>query len=148
MLDSDLATLYGVTTKRLNQQVNRNVDRFPADFMIRLTIQEGENLKLQSATSSLGWGGRRKPHNAFTEHGAVMLASVLNSPIAVAASIQVVRAFVQLRGALASHKELARRLDQMESGYDAKFKVVFQAIRELMEPPFPTRKQIGFQRGA
>jgi hypothetical protein len=146
MLDSDLAALYGVTTKRLNQQVHRNNDRFPGDFMFQLTAQEAENLKLQTATSRLGWGGRRKPHNVFTEHGAVMLASVLNSPAAIAVSIQVVRAFIQLRGLLASHRELARRLDELESKYDSQFKVVFQAIRELMEPPVAPRKQIGFHR--
>jgi hypothetical protein len=145
MLDEDLAPLYGVTTKRLNQQVSRNLDRFPADFMFTLSPDEGRNLKLQTATSSSGWGGRRKPHRAFTEHGAVMLASVLNSAIAVAASIQVVRAFVQLRGVMVSHRELARRLDELENRYDAKFKVVFRAIRELMQPPALPRKRIGFR---
>ena len=147
MLDRDLAQLYGTTTKRLNEQFARNGPRFPPDFAFRLTLEEAANLKSQSATSSLTWGGRRNLPNAFTEHGAVMLASVLNSPIAVAASIQVVRAFVQLRGVLASHKELARRLDALESRYDAKFRVVFQAIRELMEPPALPRKQIGFRQG-
>lgn len=145
MLDSALAPLYGVTTKRLNEQFRRNRERFPADFAFRLTPGEVANLRSQSATSSSDWGGRRYRPWAFTEHGAVMLASVLNSPTAVAASIQVVRAFVQLRGVLASHKELARRLDELESRYDTKFKVVFEAIRELMEPPPPPTKQIGFR---
>ena len=140
MLDSDLAVLYGVTTKRLNERVTRNRKRFPPDFVFRLTVEETAILKSQIATSSSDWGGRRKPHNAFTEHGAVMLASVLNSPAAIAASIQVVRAFIQLRGLLASHRELALRLDELESRYDSQFKVVFRAIRELMEPPAPTRK--------
>jgi hypothetical protein len=145
MLDYDLASIYGVTTARLNEQVKRNRRRFPPDFMFRLTRREVTNLISQFATSSLGHGGRHKPPNVFTEHGAVMLASVLNSPIAVAASIQVVRAFVQLRGVLASHKELARRLDELESRYDSQFKAVFQAIRELMEPLPAPRKQIGFR---
>jgi len=146
MLDSDLAALYGVTTRRLNEQVKRNQHRFPPDFMFQLSANEVTSLISQIATSKRGRGGRHKLPYAFTEHGAVMLASVLNSPIAVAASIQVVRAFVQLRGVLASHKELARRLDEMEGKYDAQFKVVFQAIRELMQPPPTPRKQIGFQR--
>ena len=137
--------MYGVTTTRLNQQVTRNAARFPADFMFRLTRTELTNMMSQIATSSSVWGGRRKPPNAFTEHGAVMLASVLNSPAAIAASIQVVRAFIQLRGLLASHRELARRLDELENKYDSQFKVVFRAIRELMEPPPPPRKQIGFK---
>lgn len=146
MLDADLASLYGVTTKRLNEQVKRNRTRFPDDFIFQLTGQEVANLKSQFATSSLEWGGRRKLPNAFTEHGAVMLASVLNSPVAVQASIQVVRAFVQLRGLLATHAELARQLDELERKYDAQFRVVFEAIRELMQPlPSPRRKQIGFQ---
>ncbi len=146
MLDSDLAALYGVTTSRLNEQVKRNRHRFPPDFMFQLTRQDVTNLISQFATSSSRHGGRHKSPYAFTEHGAVMLASVLNSPIAVAASIQVVRAFVQLRGVLASHRELARRLDALESRYDAKFRVVFQAIRQLMEPPTPPAKQIGFRQ--
>ena len=125
MLDADLAILYGVTTKRLNEAVKRNLRRFPEDFMFQLTPEEfavlrSQNvtsnagsgsaiLKSQFATSSPGWGGRRKLPRAFTEHGAVMLASVLNSPVAVGASIQVVRAFVQLRGMLTAHAELARK---------------------------------------
>jgi len=147
MLDSDLAALYGVTTARLNQQVSRNPHRFPADFMFRLTVADVTNMMSQIATSRSRWGGHRKPHRVFTEHGAVMLASILNSPVAVTASVQVVRAFVQLRGGLASHRELARRLDELESRYDGQFKAVFQAIRELMQPPAAPRKQIGF-RGA
>ena len=147
MLDSDLAAIYRLPTRRLNEQFSRNRARFPADFAFRLTRQEAARLRSQIAISKKGRGGRRYLPYAFTEHGAVMLASVLNSPIAVAASIQVVRAFVQLRGVLASHKESARRLDELESRYDAKFRVVFQAIQELMEPPPPSRKQIGFRGG-
>jgi hypothetical protein len=146
MLDSDLAALYGVSTGRLNEQVKRNRDRFPPDFMVALTRREVTNVISQFAISSSRHGGTRKLPYAFTEHGAVMLASVLNSPIAVAASIQVVRAFVQLRGLLVSHKELARRLDDLESRYDAKFRVVFQAIRELMRLPVAPRKEIGFRQ--
>lgn len=103
-------------------------------------------MRLPSATTKPGRGGSGYLPTAFTEHGAVMLASVLNNPIAFAAGIQVVRAFVQLRGVLASHRELARRLDELESRYDAKFRVVFQAIRQLMEPPTPPAKQIGFRQ--
>jgi hypothetical protein len=143
MLDEDLAALYGVTTKRLNEQVRRNVDRFPPDFMFQLSLEEFTHLRSQIATAR--WGGRRTPPYAFTEHGAVMLASVLNSPIAVHASIEVVRAFVRLRQLLASHEELARKLMTLEKKYDAQFKVVFDAIRALMKPPEPKRRSIGFQ---
>jgi hypothetical protein len=144
MLDADLAVLYGVTTKRLNEQVKRNRGRFPADFMFRLTTRETAGLRSQVATTKAGRGGRRSPPVAFTEHGAVMLASVLNSPTAVDASIQVVRAFVRLREILATHRALARKLADLESRYDAQFRVVFEAIRELMQPPIPPRKRIGF----
>ena len=143
MLDSDLATLYGISTGRLNQQVRRNLGRFPSDFMFRLTPQELTSLISQFVISNVsGRGGRRGLPLAFTEHGAVMLASVLNSPIAVAASIQVVRAFVHLRTLLASNAELSRRLDEMERKYDGQFRVIFDAVRQLMEPE---RKRIGFR---
>jgi len=148
MLDEDLATLYGVTTKRLNQQVNRNIERFPQDFMFQLTFQEFTRLRLQFATAKTGRGGRRTPPYAFTEHGAVMLASVLNSPTAVQASIEVVRAFIRLRELLSSHVELARKLATLEKKYDAQFKVVFDAIRQLMEPPQQKRRGIGFHTEA
>lgn len=145
MLDADLARLYGVTTARLNEQVKRNRDRFPADFMFQLTPAEFAGLKSQIAISNRGRGGRRKRPYAFTEHGAVMLASVLNTPIAVEASIMVVRAFVQLRSMLAAHEELARKLDALERKYDTQFRVVFDAIRELMPPSgTPKPKRIGF----
>jgi hypothetical protein len=150
ILDSDLASLYGVTTARLNQQVRRNADRFPDDFAFILTSNEFDDLMLQIATSRLKWGGRRKLPLVFTEHGAVMAASVLNSPIAVSASIEVVRAFVRLRQLIASQKELARRLDELEAKFtehDRKLIVVFDAIRQLMQPPpEPPRKKrrIGF----
>jgi hypothetical protein len=144
MLDSDLAVLYGVSTKRLNEQVRRNRDRFPDDFAFKLSAEEAATLRSQFATTKPGRGGRRYTPLAFTEHGAVMLASVLRSRIAVEASIQVVRAFVQLRGLIVTHAALARRLDELERKYDSQFQAVFQAIRELMEPPAPPRKRIGF----
>ena len=143
MLDADLAELYGVETRRLNEQVSRNSERFPEDFMFQLTDEEFANLKSQFATSS--WGGRRKLPYAFTEHGAIMSASVLNSPRAVEASVQVVRAFVRLRQMLSSNAELSRKLATLEKKYDIQFKAVFVAIRELMTPLEPKKKRpIGF----
>lgn len=149
LLDADLAELYGVTTSRLNEQVKRNRQRFPEDFMFRLTAQEFKKLMSQIATSSSRWGGRRKLPLVFTEHGAVMAANVLNSPTAVAASIEVVRAFVRLRQFLASHEELARKLDELEKklgDHDERFQMVFEAIRQLMAPPAPAvkKRRIGF----
>jgi hypothetical protein len=143
MFDSDLALIYGISTKRLNQQVRRNLDRFPADFGFQLTSKEVRILRSQSATSS--WGGRRYLPFVFTEHGALMLASVLSSRTAVQASIQVVRAFVRLRELLSNHEELARRVHELEARYDGQFKVVFDAIRQLMESvPDPPKRRIGF----
>jgi len=144
ILDSDLARIYGVTTARLNQQVKRNHERFPKDFVFQLTKREHENLMLQFATSSSGYGGRRKLPYAFTEHGAIMAATVLNSPQAVQMSLFVVRAFVKMRDALASRRELARKLEALEKKSDAQFKVVFEAIRQLMTEPERPRKQIDF----
>ena len=147
ILDSDLAHLYGVTTSRLNEQVKRNEDRFPEDFMFRVTDAEFRHLMSQFATSSSRWGGRRKLPLVFTEHGAVMAANVLNSPTAVAASIAVVRAFVRLREILSTHKDLARKLEDLEKKYDENFRVVFEAIRQLMAPPPPAtgkKRRIGF----
>jgi phage regulator Rha-like protein len=142
ILDADLAALYGVTTKRFNEQVKRNRERFPEDFMFQLTKKEAEILRSQFAASS--WGGRRYPPFAFTEHGASMAANVLSSPRAIQASVQVVRAFVRLRQILASHADLARKLAQLEKKYDRQFKVVFEAIRQLMTPPEPKKRPIGF----
>ncbi len=148
MLDADLARLYGVTTKRFNEQVKRNVRRFPADFMFQLTQEEYADLRSQIATSSAtGHGGRRHLPYVFTEHGSIMAANVLNSPRAVQMSIIVVRAFIRLRQLLLSNAELAKKLDALEAKYDAQFKVVFQAIRELMMPPPASRKRIGFRPG-
>jgi hypothetical protein len=151
MLDSDLAALYQVSTKRLNEQVKRNHQRFPIDFMFQVTPEETESLRSQIATSSRGHGGRRHRPYAFTEHGAVMLASVLNSPVAVQASIQVVRAFIRLREVLAAHKELARKLTELErqvETHDENITALFEAIRQLMKPPERPRKQIGFSAAA
>ncbi len=146
MLDSDLAALYGVTTKRLNEQVRRNLDRFPEDFMFQLTAEEAESLRSQIATLKGGRGQHRKylPH-AFTEHGAVMLASVLNSPIAIEASIRVVRAFVRLRSILAAHKELARRLEALEKETKQNFNVVFKLISQIVAEEEKPKRKIGFE---
>ena len=147
MLDADLAKLYGVATRRLNEQVRRNLDRFPPDFAFLLTPEEFANLKSQFATSSSGWGGRRKLPYAFTEHGALMAANVLSSPTAVRASIVVVRAFVKLREILATHKDLARKLEDLERKYkthDVAIREIFDVIRKLMAPPPEPKRRIGF----
>jgi hypothetical protein len=144
MLDSDLAELYGVEIRALIQAVKRNTNRFPKDFMFELTEKEVTNLKSQSVTSS--WGGRRKPAHAFTEQGVAMLSSVLRSKRAVLVNIEIMRAFVRLRQLLSTHVDLARKLEALEQKYDHQFKIVFDAIRELMTPPAePPRKPIGFQ---
>jgi len=143
MLDSDLAELYGVETKRLNEQVRRNLNRFPPDFMFQLTPQEWDSLRSQFATLKRGEHRKYLPY-AFTEHGALMLANVLNSERATQTSVHVVRAFVRLRQMLASNAELARKLEALEKKYDRQFKVVFDAIRQLMSPPETKRREIGF----
>jgi hypothetical protein len=147
MLDSDLAELYGVETRVLNQAVTRNVERFPEDFMFRLTHEEFANLKSQSVTSSGGHGGRRKLPSVFTEQGVAMLSGLLNSSRAVAVNIAIMRAFVRLRQMIASHSDLARKLDALESKYDEQFKAVFDAIRELMSPPGRKKREMGFHTG-
>lgn len=144
MLDADLAELYGVSTKRLNEQVKRNRDRFPPDFMFRLTIIERAEVVVKCDHLRRLRFSPALPY-AFTEHGAIMLASILNSPVAVRASIQVVRAFIAMREALATSKALAGKLATLERKYDAQFKTVFDAIRRLMAPPTPSRPQIGFR---
>ena len=144
MLDVDLAKLYGVTTFNLNKAVKRNLDRFPEDFMFQLNYQEVRNLIFQFGISS--WGGTRKLPRAFTEQGVAMLSSVLKSKRAVHVNIEIMRAFVKLREMLASHKDLALKLAEMEKKYDSQFKVVFDAIRELMAPIDPSPKpRIGFR---
>ena len=172
MLDSDLARIYGVTTARLNQQVKRNQERFPSDFMFELTYEETQNLMLQIATSSSAtidnatnpnlmsqivissWGGRRKPPLAFTEHGALMLASVLNSPAAIKASIYVVRAFVKLRDILSMHQELSERISDLEKRtfeqldeHSEQLILAFQALRELVRQKDEPRNPVGFKIG-
>ena len=145
MLDHDLAELYGVATGALNRAVKRNADRFPADFMFQLTADEVDNLKCQIGISRQ-WGGRRRslPY-AFTEQGVAMLSSVLNSHRAVQVNIAIMRAFVRLREMLLTNAELARKLTELERKYDSQFKVVFDAIRQLMAPPAESsRKEIGF----
>jgi hypothetical protein len=144
MLDSDLAEMYGVATKVLIQAVKRNGDRFPEDFMFQLSSEEFDRLRSQFVTSS--WGGRRYPPYAFTEQGVAMLSSVLHSGRAIHVNIEIMRTFVQLRQMLASNVGLARKLATLERKYDAQFKVVFDAIRELMTPPEPKKKKrpIGF----
>jgi len=146
ILDDDLSRLYGVTTKRLNEQIKRNLKRFPSDFMFQLNLQEVRGLRSHFATLKSGRGRHRKylPY-AFTEHGAIMAANVLNSPRAIEASVYVVRAFVRLRELIASNKELAKRLDELEKKYDSQLKVVFDAIRELVSPTEPpATRRIGF----
>lgn len=175
MLDEDLARMYGVDTKVLNQAVKRNHARFPAEFMFQLSEKEYDTLRSQSVTSneedtdrkrptatpgeetkslrsqnatSKGRGGRRYMPYVFTEHGTVMLASVLNSPKAVHASIQVVKAFVRLRELMIANKNLSKKLDELEEKYDKQFAVIFDAVRRLMEPVKPTgeRKRLGYKR--
>jgi len=145
MLDSDLAELYGVQTKVLVQAVQRNRARFPDDFLFQLTREEFANLRSQSVTSNAGRGGRRYPPYAFTEQGVAMLSSVLRSERAVQVNIEIMRAFVRLREMLASNRELARRVDEMEQRYDAQFKAVFDVIRQLMAPPAQPRRGLGFR---
>ena len=142
MLSTDLARLYEVEPRALNQAVKRSLERFPEDFMFQLAQDEFANLKSQSVISS--WGGSRALPYAFTEQGVAMLSSVLNSPRAILVNIAIMRAFVKLRDILASHQDLAKKLDSIERKYDAKFKVVFDAIRELMQPPSKLRPRIGF----
>lgn len=143
MLDADLAELYGVSTKRLNEQVRRNAERFPSDFMFRLTSEEKkevvancDHLRQLKFSSTFP--------NAFTEYGAIMLATVLNTRLAVRMSLQVVRAFVRLREILATHKDLARKIEEMEMQYDANFRVLFNAVRRLSNPPARKKRLIGF----
>lgn len=152
ILDAELAALYGVATRALNQAVKRNLDRFPEDFMFQLTRDEASSLRSQTVTSKPGRGGRRYAPYAFTEHGAIMAATVLNSPRAVQVSVFVVRAFVRLRRMLIQHKELAAKLAQLErklEGHDRQIIALVDAIRRLMAPPpEPPRKRIGYQSEA
>ena len=144
MLDRDLAQLYGVTTSNLNKAVRRNIERFPEDFMFQLSKEEFENLKFHFGTSS--WGGTRKLPHAFTENGVAMLSSVLNSDRAIKVNIQIMRTFTRLREMLMTHKDLKKKIEAMEEKYDYQFKIVFDAIKELLEQPIKTKKKIGFLR--
>ena len=147
MLSTDLATLYEVEVRALVQAVKRNPARFPVDFMFQLTGEDMALLKSQSVISSQGWGGGRHAPYAFTEQGVATLSSVLRSPRAVAVNIEIMRAFVRLRQLLATHADLAQKLAELERKYDVKFRVVFDAIRQLMEPADATRPrpEIGFR---
>src|ERR1019366_5930280 len=145
MLDADLAELYEVETRSLIQAVKRNAARLPADFMFQLTDGEAAILRSQTGISSAAHGGRRYAPYAFTAHGVAMLSSVLRSGRAVQVNIEIVRAFVRLRAMLAGNANLARKLATLEKKYDAQFKVVFDAIRDLMERPTKPRRPIGFR---
>ena len=146
MLDKNLAVLYGVKPIRLREQVKRNIRRFPDDFMFQLNEKEIDSMVSQNAIPSRKYLGGYKPY-VFTEQGVAMLATVLNSERAVQVNIAIMRVFVKLREMIACNKDLARKLDDMEKKYDAQFKVVFDAIRQLMTPPEPRQKQIGFLKG-
>ena len=143
MLDHDLAKIYGVETKTLNRAVKRNLDRFPSDFMFQLTDAETEILRSQFGTLRVGRGGRRYLPYVFTEHGAWMLGNILNSTTAIEASLQVVRSFIRLREMVISHSELSKKLSELEKRYDSQFKVVFDAIEQLMAIPEIPPKKIG-----
>jgi len=147
MLDEDLAELYQVPTGRLNEQVKRNIARFPADFMFQLTKEEFENLKSQNATSS--WGGRRKLPSAFTEHGVLMLSSVLNSERAVSVNIQIMRIYTKMREMLMTNQEILLKLEQLERQTfqnSDDIQMIFTALKELLNPPQEPRPRIGFRR--
>jgi phage regulator Rha-like protein len=146
MVDSDLAELYNVETRTLIQAVKRNINRFPSDFMFQLNYQEVASLRSQIVTSKGERGGRRYMPYVFTEQGVAMLSSVLNSERAVQVNIAIMRAFVKLREMIASHKDLVKRLDELEKKYDEQFRVVFEAIRQLMSPDVPKKSKIGFRR--
>ena len=142
LLDLDLAELYGVETKMLLRAVKRNPDRFPADFMVQLTKEEFDNLRFHFGTSR--WGGRRYLPYAFTEQGIAMLSSVLNSKRSIQVNIEIMRAFVKLREMITTHKELARKLSELEKKYDGQFQIVFEAIRQMIEVEEKPKRKIGF----
>lgn len=147
MLDEDLAELYGVETRRLNEQVKRNKDRFPEDFMFTLTEHEFVDLKSQNATSS--WGGRRKLPNAFTEHGVLMLSSVLNSPQSIQVNIQIMRIYIRIREMLLAHKDVFLRVEQVEKQlmkHDQKIELLFTHLSKFVEKEKLPRTKIGFKR--
>lgn len=145
MLDKDLAELYGVETRILNQAVKRNIHRFPDDFMFELTLEEHTSLRSQIVISKKGKGGRRYMPFAFTEQGVAMLSSVLNSERAIFVNIQIMRTFIKLRELFVTHKDLQRKIEEMEKKYDQQFKVVFDAIKALLTVPKSKTKKIGFK---
>jgi len=145
ILDRDLADLYGVSTSNLNRAVSRNISRFPKDFMFQLSKEEQAKLIFHFGTSS--WGGTRKLPRVFTEQGVAMLSSVLRSSRAILVNIEIMRAFVRLRRILSTNAHLARKINVLEQKYDAQFKAVFDAIRELMAPPAKPKQRIGFSSG-
>ena len=142
MFDRDLSALYGVSTSYLNRQVKRHLDRFPSDFMFQLSQKEFKNLMCHFGTSS--WGGSRKKPRAFSDYGILMLSSVLNSPRAIHVNIQIMRAFMRLREFILTHKDLQKKMEDMEKRYDAQFKSVFDTIREIIAPKIKPKKPIGF----
>jgi hypothetical protein len=149
MLDMDLAELYEVQTKRLNEQVRRNADRFPEDFMFQLTDEEWESLRSQIATSNKGRGGRRYPPLAFTEHGVLMLSSVLASERAIQVNIQIMRIYTKLRGMITDHKDILLKLEKLEKrvdGHDDDFKIIFTYLKELLAPKSEPARKVGFKR--
>jgi hypothetical protein len=148
MLDRDLADLYGVEVRALNQAVGRNGGRFPTDFMFQLNSEEADRFRSQSGSSPPQHGGRRHLPFAFTEEGVAMLSSVLRSDRAVQVNVEIMRAFVRTRRMVIDHKDLSRRLDAIEAKYGGQFKVVFEAIRQLMVPPPGRAKVIGFRPGS
>ncbi|HLB95987.1 MAG TPA: ORF6N domain-containing protein [Patescibacteria group bacterium] len=143
MLDRDLALLYEITTGNFNKAVSRNLDRFPSDFMFRLNKEEFHNLIFQFGTSR--WGGTRKNPRVFTEHGILMLSSVLNSKRATQVNIQIMRTFIKMREMLVAHKDILKRVEEMEKRYDRQFRVVFQTIKKMMSPPNTSKRKIGFK---
>lgn len=148
MIDSDLAELYGVATKVLNQSVKRNIDRFPKDFMFQLTDQEFSDLKSQVVTSS--WGGRRTLPYVFTEQGVAMLSSIINSETAIRVNIQIIRIFTRMRELLLTNKDILLKLEKLERtamSHDEELKLIFKYLRELLNPPDEPRKKIGFKSG-
>ena len=143
MLDRDLALLYEITTGNFNKAVSRNLDRFPSDFMFRLNKEEFHNLIFQFGTSR--WGGTRKNPRVFTEHGILMLSSVLNSKRATQVNIQIMRTFIKMREMLVAHRDILKRVEEMEKRYDRQFRVVFQTIKKMMSPPNTSKRKIGFK---
>jgi hypothetical protein len=142
LLDRDLAEMYGVETRYLTRQVRRNIERFPADFMLKLTPKELKILKCHFGTSN--WGGTRKPPLAFTEDGILMLSSVLRSKRAIQVNIQIMRTFTKLREWMCTHSDLQRKIELLEKKYDRQFKIVFDAIKKLLDPPSKPKEKIGF----